>query len=332
MKRYVKRCMQIGPKANVIRESFENMRGRLVSTGSEVLDDVASDDAYSESVMAALNGSDKLLESNNPNDPERDSAFWDGSKEPTFEERINANYRHTFLEGDQPWELSGGVSDAGGLRMDDLRGEGGVASKSPTTSDGRKAGGQAAGYHASQRGGGVVKKGTKPVDGRAGEGSTSGSAGGSTRMDSKQGGGGVQKPGVSSTDGRSSSKKATTATESTKGAGDTSGGNPALTKGGYSSVSLSMGDDFQGTGKGGVVPKSLTSGDGASGGGAPSAKKYEASGGPAGVGHDMSEHQGGDGVESDSLDADTHKGQGKVKSDGGLKGARRRWSCRVYYS
>jgi hypothetical protein len=174
MERYVKRCIEIGPTANVIRESFENMRGRLVSTGTEVLADVDGDDPYSSSVMAALNGSDKLLESSNPSDPERDPAFWGKQEELTFEERINQSYRHnpTVLEGEQPWELSGGISDASGLRMDDLRGEGGVADKSPKKSDGRAAGGSAAGYHAPQKGQGVVKKGAKPVDGRKGESST----------------------------------------------------------------------------------------------------------------------------------------------------------------
>lgn len=324
MERYIKRCIELGPSANVIRENFETMRTRMVDTGSEVLDDLDEDDPYSESVIAALNGSDKLLESNNPTDPERDPNFWGSQeKELSFEERINQSYRHTFAEGEQPWEMSGGLSDAGGLRMDDLRGGGGVADKSPSKSDGRSSGGQAAGYHASQKGTGVAKKGAKPVDGRKGEHSTSGSAGGSTRMDDKQGGGGVQSQGVGSTDGRSGSKQASTQSESTKGAGDTSGGNPALQKGGYSSVGLSMGKDFQGSGKGGVVPKTLKHGDGASGDGANSAKKYEASGGLSGSGHDMSEFQGGDGVEDDSLDSDPHKGQGKVKSDGGLKASKK---------
>lgn len=306
MDRYIKRCIELGPVASNIRESFENMRSRMVNTGAEVLADL-DDDPYSESFMAALNGSDKLLESNDPKDPERDPAFWgDKESELSFEERINQSYRHTFLEGDQPWELSGGISDASGLRMDDLRGGGGVADKNPTKSDGRGAGGQAAGYHAPQKGSGVAKKGVKPVDGRKGESSTSGSVSGSTRMDDKQGGGGVQSQGVSSTDGRKGRSTSSQKSESTVAA-----------HGGVPGTDLSMGSDFQG--KGGVVPKSLKSGSGASGDGAPSAKKYEASGGLSGSGHDMSEFQGGDGVEDDSLDADPHKGQGKVKSDGGLK-------------
>jgi len=305
MERYVKRCIAIGPRASALRENFEEMRSRMVRTGDQVLADLDPDnDPYLESVMAALNGK-PLAAKKQP-------------KELSLEDRIDQTYRGLVSEGEQPWEASGGLSDSSGLRMDDLRGEGGVADKSAKTSDGRSAGGEAAGQHAPQRGGGVVKKGTKPSDGRSGEGSNSGSAGGSTRMDDRQGGGGVQKQGVSTTDGRKGTSKSAQASESTI---PVSGGDPALAKGGFSSVGLSMGSDHQGKGKGSVQPKSLTQGDGASGQGANGAKSYEAQGGPTAVGLDMSDDQGGEGVESDSTGTDSLKGQGKVKSDGGLKAA-----------
>lgn len=319
MERYIKRCIELGSGADVLRESFENMRDRLIQSGNTILEDVSDDDPYAESLLAALNGSDRLLEDKTKRDPERDPAFWGTTEKTKSESRINRDYRHTYIEGEQPYELSGGLNDASGLRMDDLRGSGGVASTTPAKSDGRSAGGSAAGYHKPQRGQGVAKKGAKPVDGRKGEHSTSGAASGSLRMDDQQGGGGVQSQGLGSTDGRKGHGTASQRSESTV---SVTGGDPALTKSGYGSVGLSMGKDHQGTsGKGGVVPKSLKKGDGASGDGASSAKNYEASGGLSSAGHDMSEYQGGGGVEDDSLDPDPHKGQGRVKSDGGLKKA-----------
>lgn len=319
MQRYVKRCIEIGPKANLIRESFEDMRDRMTRTGTEVLSDL-DDDPYSESVMAALNGSDRLLESNNPRDPERDPDFWGKQKsDVTAESRISNDYRH-LVEGDQPWEMSSGLSDASGLRMDDLRGSGGVADKSPTKSDGRSAGGDAAGYHDRQRGQGVAAKGAKPVDGRKGQGSTSGAAGGSLRMDDLQGSGGVQEHGVSDVDGRKGQNTSSTSTESTVNPGPS---DPALAKGGYSSVGLSMGKDFQGSGKGSVVPKNLSKGDGASGDGANAAKNYKLSGlSDAGVG--MSKDFQGKGGVSDQTPSGDHPGdKGKVGNDGNLKKASR---------
>jgi hypothetical protein len=319
MQRYVKRCIEIGPKANVIRENFEGMRDLMVRTGDQVLEDL-SDDPYTESVMAALNGSDKLLESNNSNDPERDPNFWD-QKLPTAEDRIDRNYLHVVVEGDQPYEMSGGLSDSSGLRMDDLRGGGGVADKSPTKSDGRSAGGSAAGYHARQKGQGVAKKGAKPVDGRKGEASTAGAAGGSLRMDDLAGGGGVQDQGVGTSDGRKASNSASSQSESTV---KVSGGDPQLAKGGYSSVGLSMGKDFQGSGKGSVVPKSLSKGDGAKGDGASSAKNYKMSGLSDG-GVDMAKDFQGRGGLADQTPSGEHPGdKGKVGSDGGLKKASRK--------
>lgn len=289
MERYIKRCIALGPTANTLRENFEQMRDRLVDTGDEVLEDLQDDDPYSESVMAALNGPNKLLENKS---------------------KLNRDYRHTYMEGEQPYELSGGLSDAGGLAMDDLQGSGGVATASPTKSDGRSAGGSAAGYHAKQRGQGVAQKGAKPVDGRSGEKSTSGAAGGSTRMDELQGGGGVQKQGLHTSDGRKGQSTAGPKSESTVKA-----------HGGVPSTDLSMGSDFQG--KGGVQAKSLDKADGASGDGADSAKGYTASGGPSAAGHNMGENQGKGGVEKSSLGTVDPKGQGKVSSDGGLKKASR---------
>jgi hypothetical protein len=304
MERYVKRCIVLGPKTGLLRENFEDMRSRMVRTGDQVLADLdPSDDPYLETVLAALDG--KPIQKRQK------------TREPTLEERIDQGYRG-LVEGEQPWELSDGLSDASGLRMDDLRGEGGVADKSPRKSDGRGNGGEAGGYDQGQRGGGVVKKGTKSVDGRSGEHGNSGSAGGSTRMDDLSGGGGVQSQGLHTSDGRKGNSKAVQASESTVPTGSS---DPALTKGGYGTVGLSMGSDFQGKGDGSVVPKSLASGDGASGDGASAAKGYEAQGGPSAVSADMSEYQGSEGVEDDSMDSDPHKGQGKVKSDGGLKSA-----------
>jgi hypothetical protein len=318
MQRYVKRCIEIGPKANVIRENFEGMRDLMVRTGNQVLEDL-NDDPYADSVLAALNGSDRLLENNNSSDPERDPNFWD-QKLPTSEDRINRDYRHVVIEGEQPYEASGGLSDSSGLRMDDLRGEGGVADKSPTKSDGRSAGGSAAGYHARQKGQGVAKKGAKPVDGRKGEASTSGSAGGSLRMDDLAGGGGVQEHGVGSSDGRKAGKSVSQQSESTI---SVSGGDPATAKGGYSSVGLSMGKDFQGSGKGSVVPKSLSKGDGAKGDGASSAKNYKMSGLSDG-GVDMAKDFQGRGGLADQTPSGEHPGdKGKVGSEGGLKKASR---------
>ena len=317
MQRYIKRCIHIGPKANVIRESFETMRDRMVRTGTEVLAEI-DDDPYTASVMAALNGSDRLLESNNKNDPERDPQFWGNKKPSVAEGRIAKDYRH-LREGEQPWELSGGLSDSSGLRMDDIRGSGGISSRAPTKSDGRSAGGEKAGYHERQRGNGVVTKGTKPVDGRKGQNSNSGSAGGSLRMDDLQGGGGVQKQGTSETDGKKGHNTSSTSTESTVNPGPS---DPALAKGGYSSVGLSMGKDYQ-KDAGSVVPKSLSNGNGASGDGASAAKKYKMTG-LSDAGLDMAKEYQGKGGVADQSPTGEHPGdKGKVGNDGNLKKASR---------
>lgn len=321
MESYIKRCIELGPRTNIVRESFERMRDLMINTGDAILEDVDNgSDLYANSVMTAFNGPDTNLTNSNRRDPSNDPAFLEGKKPRSS--RINPNYRHTYLESEQPYASAhvprgdmNPASDA--LRMDDLRGNGGISSKTASKSDGRHAGGSTAGFHAPQKGQGIQKKGLKSVDGRRGEHSTPGSAGGDLRMDDLQGAGGVQSKSLHSTDGRKG-KVGQSGTPSESSVKPASAGDPALAKGGYSSVGLSMGGDFQG--RGGVEGKYAPHhADGASGDGANSAKKYTASGGPSEVGLDMSEFQGRDGVEDDSLDCDPHKGQGKVKSDGGLK-------------
>mgnify|MGYP003145447852 CR=1 FL=1 len=322
MEGYIKRCIELGPSTNIVRESFEGMRDRMV-TGGDILEDVQGDsDPYSNSVSAAFNGPDSNLTSRNRRDPSSDPAFLEGKKPQSG--RINPGYRHTYLESEQPYSqahVPGGDMHASpdALRMDDIRGSGGISDKSARKSDGRSAGGSAAGQHAPQRGSGIQSKSLKSADGRKGEHSTSGSAGGDLRMDDQQGAGGVQSKSLSSSDGRKG-KVGQSATPSESSVKPKAGGDPALAKGGFSSTGTSMGGDFQG--RGGVEKKYAPhKADGASGDGASGAKKYTASGGPSDAGLDMSEFQGREGVEDDGCDSDGTKGQGKVGSDGGLKKA-----------
>lgn len=296
MESYIRRCIDLGSSTNVIRESFEDMRNRMVQTGDTVLaDPEVSNDRYNDSVSSVL-------------------------ESPTS--RIRANYRHTYLESEQPYSSahvpSGLSSASNALRMDELQGGGGVEGNGLKTSDGRSSsGGSAAGYNAKQRGSGVAKKGVKPVDGRKGENSNSGAEGGSSRMDDKRGSGGVQSHSVKSSDGRKGSSSSSMSSESS--VKPKTSGDPALAKSGFGSVGLSMGGDFQG--KGGAEKKYAPhKSDGGDSTGASAAKKYTASGGLVDGGLDMSkDFQGKGGVESDSCDSDSQKGQGKVKSDGGLK-------------
>ena len=300
MDAYIRRCIDLGPTTNVVRASFEDMRHRMVQTGdTDLADPEVKDDRYNDSVT-------NVMEESNG--------------------RIRSDYRHTYLESGsgQPYSsahVPSGIGAAGdALRMDELQGGGGVEGNSLSKSDGRSSsGGSAAGYHAKQRGSGVAKKGAKPVDGRKGEAGNSGAEGGSSRMDDKQGGGGVQGQGVKSSDGRKGRSSSSMSSESS--VKPKSSGDPALAKKGYSSVGLSMGGDFQG--KGGAEKKYAPhKSDGAGSTGASAAKKYTAKGGLSDGGLDMSkDYQGKGGVEDDCCDSDSQKGQGKVKSDGGLKAA-----------
>jgi len=316
---YVKQCMKLGPSTNIIREHFENMRQRMFDTnGHELLEDM-DNDPYLNSLTVALNGPNKILHSDNNNDPERDPDFI-GRK--VSESKLDRDYYQSIIEAEKPYgsaRVPSGISDPATdpLRMDDLQGSG-IAGKSTQKSDGRSAGGEAGGYQAKQRGSGLAGKGMKPVDGRKGNHSTSGSAGGSLRMDDMQSGGGVQSKGLHSSDGRKGSVGSSET--SSESAIPVSGGDPATTKGGYSSVGLSMGKDFQGTGgKGSVTGKSIANTDGVSGDGAKSAKGYEASGGPTAVSIRMDELHGKDGI-ADETPSGNHPGDtGKVGSDGGTK-------------
>lgn len=293
---YVQHCFKLGTSANVIRESFEQMRNKLISSnGKQLLEDITTDDdAYSNSVAAALNGPAKLV---SDKDPESDPDFV--GRSVASEGRINRDYYHAVLEAEQPYKSAlvqnSEVKPASEpLRMDELQGKGGLAAKSPQKSDGRSAGGEKAGYAQKQKGNGLTAKGAKPVDGRKGYNSTSGAAGGSTRMDDVQGKGGVADKSVGSTDGRSANSTKVAASES---AIPVKGGDPAVAKGGPKSVGLSMGTDHQGSkGKGSVLSKTVTFGKGTEGDAAEAAKDYKAKGGPSEVGLRMGDNQGNKGL------------------------------------
>lgn len=315
MERYIKRCIGLGPAANVVREGFEQMRDRMVKTGDQLLEDVdTTEDRYTGALALALGADDASL-SKSDKDPENDPAFH--KKPSVVESRINPNYRHTYLESNQPYGsalVDKGLDPASEpLRMDDLQGNGGLVTKSTAKSDGRTAGGSAAGYADKQRGTGVAGKGVKPVDGRKGEKSNSGAPGGSTRMDDGQGSGGVQKKSVHSTDGRKGSVGSSgTASEAAGMSSKPNGANLRM-------------DDLQG--KGGVQGKSTTKASGTDSTGAEAAKKYTASGGPSEVGVRMDDVRGNKGgVCNLHPDENCHcdpfnrsDAKKKIGNDGGLK-------------
>lgn len=289
---FVKRCMDIGPTANLIRESFESMRQKLVDTnGRQLFEEMELEDAYNNSVTVALNGPARLGSSK---DPENDPDFV--GRTVKVESRINRDYCPTVLEAEQPYGsalVPSGLSAAKEpLRMDELQGKGGIATKGTTKSDGKGTGGSAAGYDQKQRGTGVQAKGVKPSDGRKGLSSNSGAVAGSTRMDDLQGKGGVQAKSVGSSDGRSGTSTAKVSAESAVAA-----------KGGSPKTDLSMGSDFQGkSGKGSVTGKKLGTGDGSKSNTGGTLK-----GGLKGVDQRMDDLQGKGGV-ADSSPTGEHPG------------------------
>lgn len=312
MDRYIGRCIEVGPKASMIREQFESMRDRMVMTGDEILsEDESIEDLYSRSVQVALG--DEAVSS----DPEADPNFW--SDQIRSESRINRNYRHILAE-EQPGTMSGGLRGADGLSMRDLQGEGGVESRGTRHVSGRDGSGAdtADGYEMSgglsgkghemdQSGGGVQSKGLRSADGRKGDGAETGddyemsgglSGAGSLRMDDLQGGGGVQSKSLGHSDGRRG-----------RGAGqmDEEAG---VAAGGPSSAGERM-SDLQGGG--GVQNKSVHKGK-HGGQGASASENYTASGGLRDAGLRMDDLQGGDGVEDSGMDS----ALGKSRNEGSL--------------
>jgi hypothetical protein len=266
MERYIKRCLAIGPSADTLRETFEQMRDQIVETGTTpFMEDTSDSDPYADILNSVLSGP-------KVKDPEADPAFWGRKETVARESRINRDYRHVVAEAGQPYSdalVDKGLDAASNpLEMDDLQGDGGVADKTPTKSDGRGVGGEKGGFDQPQRGTGVQKKGTKPTDGRKGDvAAASGYAKPEKglRMDDLQGKGGVADKGMKTSDGR----KGGTVAEATEG-------NPGMIKGGKG-VGLRMdelqgGDSIQDTG----VTKGKTKD---TAGGADAAEAYTLKGG-----------------------------------------------------
>lgn len=310
MQRYVKRCLAIGPTADNLREQFEDMRDQIIETGTTpFMENVEDNDPYA-GILSDVFGSPKSK------DPEGDPAFW--GRQVARESRINRDYRHVVAEEGQPYSdalVDQGLDPASDpLHMDDLQGEGGVADKTPTKSDGRGVGGEKGGYDQSQRGSGVQKKGLKPVDGRKGDVSA---APGHVkpekglRMDDLQGGGGVATKGLKTSDGR----KGGTVAEASEG-------NAGMIKGGKG-VGLRM-DDLQGGGT--VQDKSVTKGktkDTSSGAG--TADNYAMKGGDLkGAKLRMDDLQGKGGVCKKHPESNCHcDPMGNVDNEGDVKDAKR---------